>query len=570
MRAGFLVAVLLLAAANAPAAPECINACQQGQCGVIPNGCGGVLQCGGCTGTDTCGGGGTANMCGSNATCTGLCLDQVVCPGAGDTTISGTVSTPNGALPLPNATIYVPNAALTAFATGVGCTTCGSPPSGSPLVSTLSDAGGKFVLHNAPVGVSIPLVIQIGRWRRETKVPVVASCVDTAVAVTSTRLPSTQGGGSINDNMPLIAVVSGANDTAECLLRDVGVADNQFSDPTGAGRIHFYDGGGARYSGSTPAESTLSDFSAYDALLFDCQGTPDAPTPTQKDAFTAFVNSGGRVMLDHEEYSWLSDNMSLYTLTAWDVEQSFTGSDPDAANIATTFPKGEILAEWLLGLNPSSTPGQVAVSHLAHDYNGVVAPAENWLVSSSIETPVPLQFAFNTPLGAIPAAQCGRIAYLDHHPYYSTTSAGVIFPGECTGGTLTEAQRLAIYTFFDTTNCVWPDQPDGIISIYNGNHQGVTSGTVIRNLQAQVLASNNTYPYGVPVTFTVDTVSGDADGTFASGIVITDSNGVATAPPLTASGTAGVLKVTADGHTAAPAVFTVYVGDEVFYGGFDF
>jgi len=38
--------------------------CQPGQCGILPNGCGGNLDCGGCTLPQTCGGGGQAGVCG--------------------------------------------------------------------------------------------------------------------------------------------------------------------------------------------------------------------------------------------------------------------------------------------------------------------------------------------------------------------------------------------------------------------------------------------------------------------------------------------------------------------------
>ena len=37
---------------------------QGANCGTLPDGCGGTLDCGSCTGTDTCGGGGTPNVCG--------------------------------------------------------------------------------------------------------------------------------------------------------------------------------------------------------------------------------------------------------------------------------------------------------------------------------------------------------------------------------------------------------------------------------------------------------------------------------------------------------------------------
>jgi hypothetical protein len=509
-----------------------------------------------------------------------LCLQQLTCPNPNvDTTISGTVSMPNGTLPLPNAIVYVPNGAtgaptygVTAFPANVGCTTCGTPPSGSPLVSTMSDSTGKFVLHNMPVGSNIPLVIQSGRWRHKTTIANVAACTNTAVPITNTRLPSTQGGGDPADNIPLIAAVTGANDTAECLLRSVGVADNQFSDPTGGGRIRFYSGGGAVFSGGTPAESVLfasgTTVQAYDSVLLACHGTADAPTSAQKTVFTNYVNAGGRAIVDHLEYPWLAGNAPLNATATWDVQQSAPLDDPQAADIDTTSRKGEVLAEWLLGMNGSSTPGQVQVSHLAHDYDGVVSPAANWLAGSSSSTP--LQFAFNTPVGAPPLQQCGRIAFLDHHPYYSANAAGLIFPSECPVGPLTAAQELAIYSFFDANNCVWPDMPNGSVGVAKGDRQTVNPGAVIRNLQAQVLASDGTHPYGVPVTFTVQTLSGDAVGSIASEISITDANGIATSPPMTVSGTAGVLKVTADANASAPTVFTVYVGDVIFYGGFDF
>jgi MYXO-CTERM domain-containing protein len=40
------------------------TACGAGQCGVVPDGCGGTHDCGGCTAPQTCGGGGTPNVCG--------------------------------------------------------------------------------------------------------------------------------------------------------------------------------------------------------------------------------------------------------------------------------------------------------------------------------------------------------------------------------------------------------------------------------------------------------------------------------------------------------------------------
>jgi hypothetical protein len=58
---------------------ECTDACMKASCdlaekncGAIPDGCGGTLECGGCAAPETCGGSGTANVCG---------FDPEVCDG---------------------------------------------------------------------------------------------------------------------------------------------------------------------------------------------------------------------------------------------------------------------------------------------------------------------------------------------------------------------------------------------------------------------------------------------------------------------------------------------------------
>lgn len=48
-------------------------------CGIMPDGCGGELNCGGCEAPEFCGGGGSANLCGAN-TCTPItCADVIRC-----------------------------------------------------------------------------------------------------------------------------------------------------------------------------------------------------------------------------------------------------------------------------------------------------------------------------------------------------------------------------------------------------------------------------------------------------------------------------------------------------------
>ncbi|HEY8041274.1 MAG TPA: hypothetical protein VIF15_15815, partial [Polyangiaceae bacterium] len=170
-------------------------------CGPAGDGCGGLLQCGSCTGTgNICGGGGQPGVCG-NSTCVGLCKQQPSCDGGVLTTITGRVVA--GTLPIygspdpvPNVVVYVPNAPLQPFKPGVTCSQCGAEVTGSPLVQTTTAFDGTFTLPNMPAGNGIPVVIQLGRWRRTVFFNVPA-CATPAQNVGDIRMPRNQGEGDI-------------------------------------------------------------------------------------------------------------------------------------------------------------------------------------------------------------------------------------------------------------------------------------------------------------------------------------------------------------------------------------
>ncbi|AKU98195.1 Tryptophan synthase alpha chain [Labilithrix luteola] len=226
-----------------------LTACPAGlNCGPIADGCGGIISCGGaCAGADTCGGGGTANVCGTNTTCTGLCPQQTTCAGGGTTSISGTVTSPNGVLPIYGATVYVPNAPVKPFTTGVTCEQCGAATAGVALVTTTTGPDGKFLLPNVPVSSTapgktneIPVVIQLGRWRKQFTV-VTSACTNTPVDALKTRLPKNKTEGDI----PLTAISTGNVDGLECVFRKIGIEDSEFTNPSGNGRIRLYQDNGA-------------------------------------------------------------------------------------------------------------------------------------------------------------------------------------------------------------------------------------------------------------------------------------------------------------------------------------
>ena len=141
-------------------------------------------------------------MCGgTGAVCTGLCTQQTVCPGGGTTSISGTVTTPNGTLPIYGALVYVPNGPVAAFATERVVRAVRRLRPGAPLVSTTTGPDGKFLLPNVPVSSvaagkvnNIPVVVQLGRWRKQFTI-VTTGCTNTLVPATSTALAAQQGRG---------------------------------------------------------------------------------------------------------------------------------------------------------------------------------------------------------------------------------------------------------------------------------------------------------------------------------------------------------------------------------------
>src|SRR5207248_795709 len=124
--------------------------------------------------------------------CVGLECQQKDCPAGAETTVTGTFYAPNGKLPLYNGIIYVPNSDPDDLPVGAECDVCGAV-TGAPVVTALSDSSGKFTLSHVPVGKDIPLIVQIGKWRRQTKLPEVKACQENKITDPElTRLPKNQ------------------------------------------------------------------------------------------------------------------------------------------------------------------------------------------------------------------------------------------------------------------------------------------------------------------------------------------------------------------------------------------
>jgi hypothetical protein len=395
-------------------------------------------------------------------------LRQVPCSGGGTTSLSGTVVAPTPSQygppdPLYNALVYVPNGTVAPFPPGVACDRCGTPASGAPLTSTITGFDGTFRLNNVPVGRNVPLVIQLGRWRRQVIVPNVAQCTNTALPTTLTRLPRNQMEGDI----PLMAMVTGNVDTLECVLRKIGIDDMEFTLPGamgGRGRVQFYINNGADVTGGgAPLEGDLETNPArlaqYDMVLFACEGFHQPRAVADQQNVIHYTNIGGRVFATHFSYNWLYNDAPFSTTGMWQIQQP-APPDPLQGIIDLGFPKGVAFAHWLQVIGSQAPYGQVTINVSRHDLDAVnAAIAQRW-VSSDQVTPTTIQhYTFNTPIGMPPDQQCGRVVFSDFHVNDIMAAGGLNYPTECTPGPMTIQEKMLEFMMFDLASCIQPDMP---------------------------------------------------------------------------------------------------------------
>jgi len=359
-------------------------------------------------------------------------LKAAVCDGNATTTISGTVYAPNGKDPIPNVLVYIPTAPLAAFPAQVSCGQEAALVSGKPMVSTYTAADGTFTLAHVPAGEKIPLVIQAGRWRRQVTIPSVAACEANSF---STRFPRNHTEGDI----PRIALVTGAADNVECVLRKTGIDDAEFTNPGGQGRINLFTGdgagsnasaGGARLDASTPAESGLVSnprmLDAYDMIMLPCQGAEYIQSPGDMAQLFAFANAGGRVFATHLSDAWLTQNGDFAGAPDSTASKDEEVAAADKPTIDTSFDGGSEMPQALLNNVDPATDGAALLT------------------------------SFNTPVEAAPGAQCGRVMFSEYHAENSDGRSDKAFPEECKPGAMTQQEKVLEYSLFDLTNFVKP------------------------------------------------------------------------------------------------------------------
>jgi len=439
------------------------------------------------------------HVCPSGLSC------NTTCPGGGTTSITGKVYDPACKNPLYDVVVYVPEKDLTPLPRGVptggAACDCGALFASGAYTNTTTAVDGSFTLTDVPVGSNVPLVIQVGKWRRLFHVNVTA-CGDNAQAAPLT-FPSTVAASDTNDNIPDIAVSTGYADTLECLMLRIGISSSEYvAGNNVSGHVHIFSGGandgndnyGQSEQPSMPGApnsdtalwASQSQLMPYDVTLLSCEGaeTYDANPP----ALEAYLNAGGRVFASHYHYSWFAGPISSgqsysapadwSNLATWAMEGS-EDDGPIGGIIDTTlnsgsgsFAKGVALQKWLGivgGLGQNMVPA-TELSIFQPRYNATVAaantPSQPWITSdSSGQAGATMYFSFDTPVQTAPLppdspgpTYCGRAVFSDLHVGGDPSTDDMPPPpGGCDNTDLSPQEKALEFMIFDLSGCVIPD-----------------------------------------------------------------------------------------------------------------
>jgi hypothetical protein len=420
-----------------------------------------------------------------DGSCEGLECAVPACPSGMTTSISGKIYDPAGKTPLYNVAVYVPNAPTLPFTEGASCERCGASIV-NPVSAAITDETGAFKLTQVPAGVDVPLVIQVGKWRRQIKVPSVAACADTALTDPQvTRLPRNKAEGDI----PRIAIAAGAADQMECLPRRLGIDDAEFTTAGGDGRIHLFTGhhgmgrneglpvsqfdaslnAGAALSPADDLWASSDSLMKYDIVILSCEGAANANQKpmAMREALYDYASRGGRVFASHWHNVWFANGPDPVPSTGvWSnrMDPAMMG-ETLPATVNETFPKGAALAKWLVNVGASTVQGQMTVEFPRdnlQDVNPMLA--REWITVQSPrypDSPKAVQYmSFNTPIGVPEEQVCGRAVYTDLHVASvdnATAEQSKPFPSGCEVRDLSAQEKAVAFMLFDLSACIQND-----------------------------------------------------------------------------------------------------------------
>ncbi len=420
----------------------------------------------------------------------GLSCYVSMCANGKHTTLTGHVYDPAGKNPLYNVVVFVPNdpSTLPAIETGTKtCNTCNTPI-GDYVAVALTDQTGAFTLKDVPTGKNVPLVMQVGKWRRSITVANIADCATTAVPESGpgqARLPANRSEGS----MPKMALLTGGQDDLGCFMTRMGIASSEYSAPGGAGRLAIYQGlnvaganGPALSSGTAgnctntgcPLWQSTQSLEAYDIVLLACEGgpmDPDAPggfggnganvTTAAKQAMHDWLNEGGKVFATHFHYTWFQYGPSDFQTVATWLGSSIALGVNGTGTIDTSFTKGQEFAQWLKTVG-ATTGTTISLQGVGTSVSAVnTATTQRWIYDNS--TSDTKYMSFETPIGGLAVdggaessgkQYCGKAVFTDLHAGGSPLGD---VPGACKVTDLSAQEKALEFLFFDLSACVTDD-----------------------------------------------------------------------------------------------------------------
>jgi hypothetical protein len=437
------------------------------------------------------------------------------CTDPNATTLSGKVYDPAGKNTLYNVEVYIPKDPLKPLPrgvpTGAEACSCGALfPSGA-IASTTTAEDGSFILKGVPSGPEVPLVLQIGKWRRLLKVNI-TPCMDNPQIDRSLILPPALIVGETDNNIPDIAISTGAADSLECLLLRIGLDPAEYVNGSDMnGHVHLFTGGLAPTTRSdggingvgeppvfpnpgAPKSSTAlwgsaAQLMSYDVVLLSCEGGETYNANPQ--ALESYLNAGGRAFASHYHYAWFGGPLGSAqgysppadwgsNLATWtDDAMPGTAGEEVGAEVVTTlngsgkpFGKGHAMLAWL-SLNGALGKNAVPPDELSvfdPRYNATVGPentpSQPWFIADPLSghTGATMYFSFDTPVNAPPAVDggsqyCGRAVFSDLHvsgdPSEHDNGPA---PNGCTESDLSPQEKALEFMLFDLSACVVPDQ----------------------------------------------------------------------------------------------------------------
>ena len=470
-----------------------------------------VLLVAGACGKPHVGNGGDGGVDSNTAdACTSLQCQQVDCASKGlpPTTITGTVYAPNGTLPLYGVNVYVPFSDPGELSNELKCDRCTDEVPGGAITLKTTDEAGAFTLPDVPATTNVPVVIQVGKWRRQLVIPAVAACQETKIDIVDTTLPK-----SVTDASPLtaldatthapkvdlprIAISTGAADALECLMLKLGIAPSEITNDVGPGHVHLYTnnhapggqgakqfqagwpgGDGATFGDAETMWSDLPHLSAYDIVMFSCEGGQFPLTKPQSalEAVQQYADLGGRVFMTHWHNIWIGGEdgaQATHGIPTWETVATFNYAAPQDLEHAvasvdlTQNAKGASFSTWLTNVGASTTPGQVPIDGARYTCS-TNDPANGGTSFLDVDPALPINsnhqsvqdLQFTTPVGATADQACGKVVFSDMHVASGSSSkATVPYPGPgagsgCAQTDLSPQEKALAFIFFDISSCV--------------------------------------------------------------------------------------------------------------------